>query len=99
MNTQEITTKLGTNKGTPRSRVWIEGARLDAAGFTVGARYTRACFEQSMRLALDPAGPYKVSGKGNHPIIDITGKTVTERFNGTHVRVAFSTGVINIYNA
>lgn len=98
MNTQEITTKLGTNKGAPRSRVWIEGARLTAAGFTVGARYHRTAFENAIRLQLHADGPYKVSGKGEHPIIDITGKVVTERFTGSHVRVTFQASTISICN-
>ena len=41
--------------------------------------------------------PRKVSGKGDHPIIDITGKTVKEFFDGSeYVEVDYKKGVIVI---
>jgi hypothetical protein len=89
-------TVLGTNKKVPKSRIWIEGKRLVDAGFTVGARYHRTCFENAIRLQLHPDGAYKVSGKGDKPIIDITGKVITDRFTGETVTVKYEEGVITI---
>jgi hypothetical protein len=87
-------TVLGTNHKKPRSRIWLEGERLKAAGFTVGSNYRRYPQQNKLVLVLSFAdagskGLFKVSGKGDKPIIDITGKVVTERFAGTHVEVVF----------
>ena len=103
-NAPEIfTSKIGTNKGVPRSRVWIEGRRLAEAGFTVGALYGRVSYQTSLTLLLKTAADqregvqwFKVSGKGDKPIIDITGKLVTETFRGEKVEVTFEPGVITI---
>lgn len=89
-------TVLGPNKGKAKSRIWIEGARLIAAGFTVGAKYDRVLFESSLCLTLNATGRFKVSRKGEKPIIDITGATVTERFKGEHVTVIYKPGSIEI---
>ena len=89
-------TKLGTNKLVPKSRIWIEGKRLIDAGFTVGKTYYRTAFANAIRLTLHDDGPYKVSGKGEKPIIDITGKVVTERFTGEEVTVVYKVGEIEI---
>ena len=82
--------------------MWIEGARLVASGFTVGARYDRMATSDELTgncltLALSPEGRYKVSGKGAHPIIDVTGATVVTLFAGcSHVAVRYSAGGITI---
>lgn len=47
-------------------------------------------------MQLHPDGAYKVSGKGDKPIIDITGKVVTDRFKGDDVTVVYKEGVIEI---
>lgn len=93
---EELKTKLGTAKGAPRSRIWIEGKRLAAAGFTVGTRYTVEKIQHLdtgapiWSLKPDPAGERKVSGKGDHPIIDITGVHVAAAFGQSErVRVLF----------
>lgn len=91
-----FTTVLGTNKKVKKSRVWIEGKRLTDHGFTVGTHYTRTATPKSLRLDVDPNGPLKVTGKGEHPIIDITGKIVTERFDGDDVQVTFEKNRITI---
>lgn len=89
-------TKLGTNKGVAKSRIWIEGARLIAAGFTVGQKYDRVIFACRIVLTLNRNGAYKVCGKGDHPIIDITGAAVTQQFTGDYVTVTYSNGLISI---
>ncbi len=75
-----FTTVIGTNHQQARSRIWIEGARLVESGFVVGAKYTRSVTPSGIVLQLDPAGKYKVSGKGVKPIIDITGSVVRNTF-------------------
>lgn len=93
-------TVLGTNHKVARSRVWIEGNRLVEAGFKVGARYhrtTSGVTGDGITLRLAPDGKYKVSGKGEKPIIDITGEAVRKTFpTGDTVDVIYSPGVIVI---
>jgi hypothetical protein len=93
-------TKLGTNKGAPRSRIWIEGARLAAAGFTVGVRYNRDVSEGCIVLTLAVGGRYKVAGKGSHPIIDTTGKDVLSTFpTSQHVIATYAPGCVTFTSA
>ena len=73
-------TVLGACKGTPRHRIWIEGKRLVASGFVRGARYQRIVVPECITLTLDDEGTYKVSGKDEKPIIDITGAYVAHTF-------------------
>lgn len=102
--------KLGTAKGQPRSRIWIEGKRLVDAGFTVGRHFVKVVCDEShgadRRFELEllkpddvlSTAPCKVSGKGEKPIIDITGEVVRDVFGscGTHVDVTFAKGKIII---
>lgn len=100
-------TKLGAAKKVPLSRIWIEGKRLVDAGFTVGSFFGKnVAFEGPPKLVLmllkpddvSATAPCKVSGKGEKPIIDITGELVREYFggHGTHVDVTFEQGKITI---
>lgn len=97
------TTKVGPNRGKAKQRVWIEGANLAAAGFTRGQFYTRTITSNGdIGLALvgsDYDGKkYKVSGKSNHPIIDIVGKQIEKSFgdlDSVHV-LYWSDGIITI---
>lgn len=96
-------TMVGTNHRRKMSRIWIEGSRLAQCGFTVGARYNRACFDNCIRLVLAKDGKYKVSGKKDKPIIDITGKVVRDLFPESGddtsrqvARVAYLYGIIRI---
>lgn len=75
-------TKLGTNKGLQRSRVWIEGKRLTESGFYRGALYNREYGKTSIILTLSESGSLRVSGKADKPIIDMTGKSVSLWFEG-----------------
>lgn len=97
---KNIRTTIGSNHGKPHSRIWVEGARLVAAKFTVGARYNRLEGAGVLVLCLNPTGKYKVSGKGEKPIIDTTGAIVTRLFSEqlTHVFVSYSEGAITISN-
>jgi hypothetical protein len=87
-------TIIGTNHGKGTSRIWLEGKRLVEAGFEVGTRYDRVCrkvarmnkeglispHQGEIDLSLNPKGKFKVSGKGEKPIIDISGGAVTDTF-------------------
>jgi hypothetical protein len=101
-------TKLGPAKQVERSRIWIEGKRLVDAGFTVGQYFvqelthkkgapvlTLTLLTEDDVLAIDPC---KVSGKGDKPIIDITGQRVRNVFGAiaTHVDVTYAPGKITI---
>jgi len=104
-----FTSKLGTAKGAPRSRVWIEGNRLIAAGFTPGEYFIDEAGGKTLhlyRLTFDDViapgmTPRKVSGKGAKPIIDLTGKWIFEMFgkNHTHVDVTYQPNHIMIKGA
>ena len=75
-------TKIGTARQVPGSRVWLEGTRLVAAGFTVGLRYNLTEIDGQLILTLAVDGQRKVSGKGIKPIIDITGDLIRRVFAG-----------------
>jgi hypothetical protein len=90
-----FTTKLGTARRVPRSRIWIEGSRLADCGFTVGASWHLCVGDDYLRLELGSAEGLRtrrVAGKhGTHPIIDITGDVVRQTFaHADHVTVDFS---------
>ena len=72
---------IGRNKG--KTRLWLEGAILQAAGFKPGMRYhvdqTNAGLG-GLVLTLHPEGARKVSGKGDKPIIDIMSQKDLARF-------------------
>lgn len=102
----QIVTKLGTARRVPASRIWIEGARLTAHGFTPG-QYFAATFAPGPRPrltlelltpdAIIADAPRKVSGKGAKPIIDITGQEVRDLFpDCSHVLARFAPGLIVI---
>jgi len=77
-----FTSKIGAARQVPGSRVWIEGTRLVAAGFLVGQRYNLAEIDNQLILTLAADGGRKVSGKGEKPIIDITGDLIRRVFAG-----------------
>ena len=94
-----LTTKLGTARRIPRSRIWIEGSRLADCGFTVGASWHLFHADKSLRLVLGTSDGFRtrrVAGKhGTHPIIDITGDVVRDTFGHVdHVTVSFYRGSI-----
>lgn len=49
-----LTTKLGTAKGVERSRIWIEGDRLVAAGFGVGTKFVAQWKRNELTLTVGP---------------------------------------------
>jgi hypothetical protein len=100
--------KLSHTRAGERSRIWLEGKRLAAAGFVPGLHFAKHWRAGRLSLALISEADFaalprdmrgKVSGKGDKPIIDITGRLVSETFAGTHVAVSYSAGRINISEA
>ena len=104
----KFSSKLSTTRAGKRSRIWLQGKRLIAAGFKPGSKYaaiwTAATLQLSLRveaLAKVNAGEAqvrKVSGKGETPIIDIVGEQVVETF-GKHcetVSVTYDDGLVTI---
>tara|TARA_R110002096_G_scaffold340987_1_gene534075 strand:+ start:78 stop:431 length:354 start_codon:yes stop_codon:yes gene_type:complete len=99
--------KIGAAKQKPLSRVWLEGKRLTEAGFHAGTMYHREYYNTGTynRLILwidsgrdQSAGSYKVSGKNQKPVIDITGAMIRDNFGkyAPHVHVYYDFGRITI---
>lgn len=94
--------KVGSNKGRPR--VWLDGKRLDAAGFTGGTRYFYRAAPGRLLCSLEPlpdaTGARKVTGRpGGKPIMDITGSDIVTLLGDTYavrVCVTFDPGKITI---
>lgn len=77
LNVVTITRKIGQNRGKPR--LWIEGAHLTAAGFKPGDLFALDINGLTISIALDGnrnLPTRKVSGKGDKPIIDISGRSL-----------------------
>jgi len=75
------------NKG--RARIWLEGKRLTAAGFAVGSRFNIEVIEGALVLRLDASGSRRVSGKGERPIIDLSGRSCEPFTTGDPVQVDY----------
>jgi len=82
------------NKG--KARIWLEGKRLTAAGFTQGTRYHVSHVSDGMVLGTDPEGAKKVSGKASGPIIDLSGKGCGILATGDNVTINYFNGTIII---
>ena len=87
------------NRGKPR--IWIEGKRLTDAGLSVGDRFdTVQALGQLIikkRPEIPPYGRRKVSGKGERPIIDLSGASCAPFTTGDAVAIEYKpNGVIVI---
>lgn len=100
-----LITKLGKTRAGECSRIWIEGARLVAAGFPVGTAFVKKWDNEAGKLELSTRVPKDtphalrgtVTGKGEKPLIDIIGLKVMETFAGcSHVRATYYKGRILI---
>ena len=97
-------TTYTTAKETKRAmRVWIEGQKLNQAGFVPEARYTADYLSvaQTITLTLDPNGSRAVTKSNRNgkarPIIDLHSSEVSEVFSaGDRLRVTFKAGEIKI---
>lgn len=102
----EITShKVGTSRAGEGTRIWLEGARLIAVGFTHKTPVKRKWKEGKLILktitakefeALGRAERTTVAGSKERPIIDITGAAVAETFPSGKVAVSWSEGRIEI---
>lgn len=106
--TDTLTTKLGSTRAGARTRVWIEGKRLNASSFHVGRHFLKQWDAGQLTLTLCDVGEFNneprttrgtVSGKAGRPVIDVTGMLVANAFTGTHVLVTFKDERIIITNA
>lgn len=100
-----FTSKLSATRAGERSRIWLEGKRLSAAGFHVGQPFIRTWGAGRLVLTACTSATFEevprgergtVSGKGDKPIIDITGLKVADTFAGSHVRVSYGARTIVI---
>ncbi len=68
-----INTKIGVNRG--KSRVWLEGRKLEREGFEVGMKYDVKTTNDSVVLMLSTDGKYMVSKRTRNgrtlPIIEL----------------------------
>lgn len=95
-------TRLGADKrGTPR--IWLEGRRLAAAGFTPAARYEISVDQKdrAITLRLTANGERLVSrkrrGETEHPVIDLANGRMLELFEGLEsVKIRFDKGAVII---
>lgn len=93
------TYKIGLNKG--KRRLWIDGARLKAAGFIGGSQYRCDCRPGAIDMALNTDKPgrlRKVTGRPDgKPIVDLLGADVELAFpTASHVLVSFGQGRIRV---
>ncbi|UGY23778.1 hypothetical protein HU675_0038500 [Bradyrhizobium septentrionale] len=105
---EQFVTKLGKTRAGDRTRIWIEGKRLTEHGFKVGDLFAKHWNEKHRELVLSKIHPRttemmkresygKVSGKGEKPIIDITGAKMQATFGlFESVVVTYDRGSIRI---
>ena len=92
-------TTIRQNRNAPR--LWIEGLKLDTAGFKRGSHYSISIKEDSIIISLDQNGNRTTSGRNRNgrqiPIIDLNIKELSKQFGlDTRVRVIFTSGKIFI---
>lgn len=92
MSAQEYTVRANRQ----RPRIWIEGARLERAGFTPGTRYMITTKSDRISIKRIAAGGRKVSGKPGRPIIDITGANCAPFITGDPVAITYRSNAITI---
>lgn len=102
------TVKLGTSRAGERSRVWLEGKRLLAAGFTHRACVERQWADGKLVLRIVDQARFdtllredrsSVAGGPARPIIDISTAKVAATFKGASVAVCYGSGRIVIEEA
>lgn len=106
--TDALTTKLGTTRAGPRTRIWLQGSRLPEHGFKTGSYFLKRfgkgrvvithCTPKEYETATR-AERGKVSGDVARPVIDITGAIVAETFADVFAYARFTQGRIVITDA
>jgi hypothetical protein len=106
--TKTFTHKLGTSRAGAGTRIWLEGKRLSAHGFTHRMPFTRIWHEGKLVLRVCDAETWEaqerswrgtVAGSVDRPIIDITGEMVAKAFTSGTVNVTYSANRIVITEA
>ena len=84
------------NRGKPR--IWLEGNRISHAGLLVGDRFDLDIIAgQHLRIKKAEDGARKVSGKGDRPIIDLSGASCAPFNTGDAVAIEYrANGIIVI---
>lgn len=95
------TSKTAIKRTRRAFRLWIEGGKLDRAGFKAGARYYVIPSDsgKGVSLVLDKGGDRTVSsckrGEKTRPIIDLHSAEIGDIFGGeVEVEVTYMQGVI-----
>ena len=83
------------NRGKPR--IWIEGKRLSFAGLSVGDQFDMTRALGQLLIQKRANGARKVSGKGERPIIDLSGASCAPFNTGDAVAIEYrANGIIVI---
>ena len=97
-----LKTKIG-NCGNRGRRIWIEGPRLERAGFhSKRTTYNKSIDNGVITLTVDSTAKARVSGKGDHPVIDLRSKAIEKMYPQGQidsVLVEYSTNQIIITGA
>ena len=75
------------NRGKPR--IWIEGKRLTHAGLSVGDQFDMVRAFGQLVISKRSSGHRKVSGKGERPIIDLSGASCAPFSTGDAVAIEY----------
>ena len=76
------------NRG--KARIWLEGNRISHAGLSVGDRFDLDIIAgQHLRIKKAEDGAHKVSGKGERPIIDLSGSSCAPFSTGDAVALEY----------
>lgn len=100
-----FTHRLGKTRAGDGTRIWLEGNRLLAHGFTYRAQCERKWSEGKLIVRVVEAAAFDelprserttVSGSDARPIIDIVGEQVRDAFPTGHVEATWSQGRVVI---
>jgi len=101
-NNNEIlaTQKLFAKPTKKGLRVWIEGKRLQLAGFNRYDRYTRVITDNAIVYTLNDNGCHKVAGRTRNnkdlPIIDLVQASIANFKANDTLTATYQTGIITI---
>lgn len=78
--TTVVATHIMVHRG--KNRIWLQGPRLQRAGFEMGQQYTGTMKKGALHLFVTPDGPTKVSGRKatKEPILDCKSDEVAKFF-------------------
>jgi hypothetical protein len=100
-----FTHKLGKTRAGEGTRIWLEGNRLIAHGFTKGTTCERKWSEGKLVIVTVDAATFEhlpradrttVAGTDARPIIDIVGEAVRAAFPGGSIEATWTQGRVTI---